>query len=75
VRAMADWATTDNRRMLHAVYRVGDLNGTIEYYKKHFGMEVRYRKQVDVGMLVLNRTARQNRSGRLHCDPHYTPAR
>ena len=25
--------------MLHAVYRVGDLDETISYYKKHFGIE------------------------------------
>jgi catechol 2,3-dioxygenase-like lactoylglutathione lyase family enzyme len=26
--------------MLHAVYRVGKLEETVEYYKKHFGMKV-----------------------------------
>lgn len=30
----------DERRMLHAVYRVGNLEETVEYYKKHFGMKV-----------------------------------
>jgi len=34
------WAKEDNRRMLHAVYRIGDMDKTIEYYKKHFGMEL-----------------------------------
>ena len=30
--------------MLHAVYRVGNLDDTIEYYKKHFGLkQLRYR--------------------------------
>ena len=34
----------DKRRMLHAVYRVGNLDETIEYYKKHFGLkQLRYR--------------------------------
>ena len=34
----------DTRRMLHAVYRVGNLDETIEYYKKHFGLkQLRYR--------------------------------
>ena len=34
----------DTRRFLHAVYRVGDLDGTLEYYKKNFGMkQIRYR--------------------------------
>lgn len=36
--------TQDTRRFLHAVYRVGDLDGTLEYYKKNFGMkQIRYR--------------------------------
>jgi len=26
--------------MLHAVYRVGDLQATIDYYTKHFGMQL-----------------------------------
>ncbi len=35
--------------MLHAVYRVGDMDTTIEYYKKHFGMKLlRYRDIPDV---------------------------
>ena len=34
----------DERRMLHAVYRVGDMDKTIEYYEKHFGLKkIRYR--------------------------------
>ena len=34
----------DKRDMLHAVYRVGDIDTTIEYYKKHFGAKLlRYR--------------------------------
>lgn len=41
---MSEWAKQDDRRMLHAVYRVGDMDATIEYYKKHFGMrQLRYR--------------------------------
>lgn len=36
-----DWAATDKRRMLHAVYRVGDLPGTVKFYKEQFGMQVR----------------------------------
>ena len=39
----------DKRDMLHAVYRVGDMDTTIEYYKKHFGMKLlRYRDIPDV---------------------------
>lgn len=34
----------DTRKMLHAVYRVGDIEKTAEYYKKHLGMkQLRYR--------------------------------
>eukprot|EP00884_Botryococcus_braunii_P010067 jgi/Botrbrau1/19061/Bobra.0100s0085.1 len=38
--ASSDWLKQDERRMLHAVYRVGNLDQTVEYYKKHFGMKV-----------------------------------
>jgi lactoylglutathione lyase len=37
----ADWAKQDTRRMLHAVYRVGDLDAHVDFYQKHFGMKVR----------------------------------
>lgn len=46
VRAMAgtadttDWVSTDNRRMLHAVYRVGDMDATVDFYTKCLGMKV-----------------------------------
>lgn len=33
-QAAADWVKEDKRKMLHAVYSVGDLDATIEYYKK-----------------------------------------
>lgn len=37
--------------MLHAVYRVGNLDETIEYYKKHFGLkQLRYRDIPEVGI-------------------------
>jgi lactoylglutathione lyase len=43
-----DWPKQDKRRMLHAVYRVGDMDKTIEYYTKHFGMkQLRYRDVPD----------------------------
>eukprot|EP01026_Neomeris_dumetosa_P021376 TRINITY_DN18708_c0_g1_i4.p1 TRINITY_DN18708_c0_g1~~TRINITY_DN18708_c0_g1_i4.p1 ORF type:complete len:313 (-),score=45.46 TRINITY_DN18708_c0_g1_i4:165-1028(-) len=43
-QASHPWLAEDNRRMLHAVYRVGNMEETIEYYKKHFGMKtLRYR--------------------------------
>ena len=41
--------TQDKRRFLHAVYRVSNLDETIEYYKTHFGMkQLRYRDVPDV---------------------------
>lgn len=37
-------AQEDKRDMLHAVYRVGNMDATIQYYKTHFGAKVlRYR--------------------------------
>lgn len=29
--SVLEWVKTDNRRMLHVVYRVGDLDKTIKY--------------------------------------------
>jgi lactoylglutathione lyase len=41
---LTEWAKHDDRRMLHVVYRVGDLDATIKYYEDHFGMlQLRYR--------------------------------
>lgn len=43
------WPKQDKRRFLHAVYRVGSLEATIDYYQKHFGMkQLRYRDVPDV---------------------------
>jgi lactoylglutathione lyase len=40
----ADWAKQDERRMLHAVYRVGNMDEYIKYMKDCFGMQLlRYR--------------------------------
>lgn len=50
--ASADWAQEDKRRLLHAVYRVGDLNKTIEVYQKAFGLKLlRSRDVPDVRMV------------------------
>lgn len=47
--ASGNWLAEDERKMLHAVYRVGDLDKTEEYYKTMFGMKrLRYRDQPDV---------------------------
>ncbi|KAL8129678.1 hypothetical protein V2J09_018833 [Rumex salicifolius] len=35
-----DWVKTDNRRMLHVVYRVGDLERTIKFYTECLGMKL-----------------------------------
>jgi len=46
---LKQWPQQDTRRFLHAVYRVGDLDATIDYYKKHFGMkQLRYRDVPEV---------------------------
>lgn len=40
----ADWAKQDERRMLHAVYRVGNMDEYIKYMQDCFGMQLlRYR--------------------------------
>jgi catechol 2,3-dioxygenase-like lactoylglutathione lyase family enzyme len=42
--AGAEWLKEDRRRMLHVVYRVGDMQKHIDYYKNMFGMQLlRYR--------------------------------
>ncbi|CAJ1951705.1 unnamed protein product [Sphenostylis stenocarpa] len=35
-----DWVKHDKRRMLHVVYRVGDLEKTIKFYKECLGMKL-----------------------------------
>nr|XP_043627517.1 lactoylglutathione lyase GLX1-like [Erigeron canadensis] len=35
-----DWSRKDNRKMLHVVYRVGDLEKTIKFYTECLGMKV-----------------------------------
>ncbi|XP_015066915.1 lactoylglutathione lyase GLX1 [Solanum pennellii] len=37
---LLEWAKKDKRRMLHAVYRVGDLERTIKFYTECFGMKL-----------------------------------
>jgi hypothetical protein len=40
----AGWAARDKRRMLHAVYRVGDMDAYINFMQAAFGMKLlRYR--------------------------------
>ncbi|KDD76633.1 hypothetical protein H632_c154p1 [Helicosporidium sp. ATCC 50920] len=44
--ATVSWITEDRRRMLHPVYRVDDLDESIEFYKKAFGMKLHRRRDV-----------------------------
>jgi lactoylglutathione lyase len=42
--ASSEWAQQDERRMLHAVYRVGNMDEYIAQMKANFGMQLlRYR--------------------------------
>ncbi|KAJ1378966.1 Vicinal oxygen chelate, partial [Sesbania bispinosa] len=38
--SVLDWVKQDKRRMLHVVYRVGDLDKTIKFYTECLGMKV-----------------------------------
>ena len=44
--ATDNWAREDSRRMLHPVFRVGDLQKTIDCYRDQFGMQLL--RQIDV---------------------------
>ncbi|KAG8385749.1 hypothetical protein BUALT_Bualt03G0077700 [Buddleja alternifolia] len=37
---LLEWPKKDNRRLLHAVFRVGDLDRTIKFYTECFGMKL-----------------------------------
>uniref|UniRef100_A0A6N2KGW2 VOC domain-containing protein n=1 Tax=Salix viminalis TaxID=40686 RepID=A0A6N2KGW2_SALVM len=37
---LLEWPKKDKRRLLHAVYRVGDLERTIKFYTEGFGMKL-----------------------------------
>ncbi|PWZ39007.1 Lactoylglutathione lyase [Zea mays] len=43
---VVDWHKQDKKRMLHAVYRVGDLDRTIKYYTECFGMKLLRKRDV-----------------------------
>ncbi|KAH9749545.1 Lactoylglutathione lyase GLX1 [Citrus sinensis] len=43
---LLEWPKKDKRRLLHAVYRVGDLDRTIKYYTECFGMELLRKRDV-----------------------------
>ncbi|KAL6843367.1 hypothetical protein ACP4OV_027080 [Aristida adscensionis] len=44
--AVLEWNNQDKKRMLHAVYRVGDLDRTIKYYTECFGMKLLRKRDV-----------------------------
>lgn len=41
-----EWVKTDKRRMLHVVYRVGDLDKTIKFYTECLGMKLLRKRDV-----------------------------
>lgn len=41
-----EWAKNDNRRLLHVVYRVGDLDKTIKFYTECLGMKLLRRRDI-----------------------------
>lgn len=43
---LLEWPKKDRRRFLHAVYRVGDLDRTIEFYTEAFGMKLLRKRDI-----------------------------
>ncbi|CAH1448971.1 unnamed protein product [Lactuca virosa] len=41
-----EWVKTDQRRMLHVVYRVGDLDRTIKFYTECLGMKLLRKRDI-----------------------------
>ncbi|KAJ3694526.1 hypothetical protein LUZ60_010006 [Juncus effusus] len=41
-----DWVKKDNRRLLHVVYRVGDLDKTIKFYTECLGMKLLRKRDI-----------------------------
>ncbi|KAJ1685075.1 hypothetical protein LUZ63_016465 [Rhynchospora breviuscula] len=41
-----EWVKKDNRRMLHVVYRVGDLDKTIKFYTECLGMKLLRKRDI-----------------------------
>eukprot|EP00271_Cylindrocystis_brebissonii_P016137 TRINITY_DN39361_c0_g1_i1.p1 TRINITY_DN39361_c0_g1~~TRINITY_DN39361_c0_g1_i1.p1 ORF type:complete len:384 (+),score=95.90 TRINITY_DN39361_c0_g1_i1:126-1277(+) len=44
--ALEEFAKSDNRRMLHVVYRVGDLDKTIRFYTECLGMKLLRKRDI-----------------------------
>ncbi|KAK7410374.1 hypothetical protein VNO78_01108 [Psophocarpus tetragonolobus] len=45
-KKMFDWVKNDNRRFLHVVYRVGDLEKTIKFYTECLGMKLLRKRDI-----------------------------
>jgi lactoylglutathione lyase len=41
-----EWVKKDNRRLLHVVYRVGDLEKTIKFYTECLGMKLLRKRDI-----------------------------
>ncbi|GAU35348.1 hypothetical protein TSUD_337400 [Trifolium subterraneum] len=55
--AESDWPKKDNRRFLHVVYRVGDLEQAIKFYTKSLGFKLLRQRDVpaeNTPMLLLD---------------------
>ncbi|XP_039018388.1 probable lactoylglutathione lyase, chloroplastic [Hibiscus syriacus] len=44
--AALEWVEKDNRRMLHVIYRVGDLDRTIKFYTERLGMKLLRKRDI-----------------------------
>lgn len=44
--SLVEWAKNDKRRFLHVVYRVGDLDKTIEFYTQCLGMKLLRKRDI-----------------------------
>jgi lactoylglutathione lyase len=43
---VVEWAKSDTRRLLHVVYRVGDLDKTIKFYTECLGMKLLRKRDI-----------------------------
>lgn len=46
LESLVEWAKTDKRRLLHVVYRVGDLDKTIKFYTECLGMKLLRKRDI-----------------------------
>eukprot|EP01018_Ginkgo_biloba_P009648 Gb_29800 [translate_table: standard] len=43
---LQDWSKKDNRKLLHVVYRVGDLDKTMKFYRQCWGMKLLRKRDI-----------------------------